>query len=193
MGITYVAQKETYMKDFTFITGNLNKAKQVENWLGTHVSHHKVDLNELQTLDIHELATHKAKQAYGMLHSPVLIEDASLSFTALGRLPGPFIKWFNEELGGKGLIKLLDGFDDRSARAVCCYALYDGTEMRFFEGEMRGHIAHEPRGSGGFGFDPVFINEGFQITRAEMSEEDYAETSYRKLALDKLKTFLEQQ
>ena len=175
---------------YVFITGNANKARYVAQWLGEAVQHHKLDLDELQTFDLHQLVEHKARQAYDLLKKPVLIEDAQLSFTALGRLPGPFIKWFIEELDYPGLIKLLDGYDDRSAHGVCCYALFDGKTMRFFEGEMHGTIAKEPRGSGGFGFDLIFINDGYTITRAEMSEEDYARTSYRKLALDKLVDYL---
>jgi non-canonical purine NTP pyrophosphatase (RdgB/HAM1 family) len=175
---------------FTFITGNEHKAKYVGQWLGTHVPHRKIDLDEIQTLNLHDLVSHKARQAYQILKSPVLIEDAQLTFHALGRLPGPFIKWFIQELDYPGLIKLLDGYDDRSASGICCYALYDGQDMHFFEGEMHGTIARAPKGSGGFGFDPIFINDGFAITRAQMPEDQYAETSYRKLALDKLKAYL---
>jgi non-canonical purine NTP pyrophosphatase (RdgB/HAM1 family) len=123
---------------------------------------------------------------------PVLVEDAQLSFTALGNLPGPFIKWFIDEIGYDGLMKILDPFDDRSAHGRICYALYDGTQIRYFEGDMYGKIAREARGKGGFGFDSIFINDGFDITRAEMIEEDYARTSYRKIALDKLKEYLAQ-
>jgi inosine triphosphate pyrophosphatase len=174
----------------TFITGNANKARYVAQWLGRDVPHHKLDLDELQTFDLHELVEHKARQAYDILKTPVLIEDAQLAFTALGRLPGPFIKWFIEELNYPGLVKLLDGYEDRSAYGVCCYALFDGKDMRFFEGDMHGTIAREAKGSGGFGFDPVFINDGYTITRAEMTEDDYANTSYRKKALDKLIAYL---
>jgi inosine triphosphate pyrophosphatase len=175
---------------YTFITGNPNKAKYYEQWLGSHVPHHKLDLDEIQTFDLHELVEHKARQAYGILNKPVMIEDAQLSFNALGRLPGPFIRWFIEELDYQGLIKLLDGYDDRSAHGVACIGLFDGKTMRFFEGKMNGMIAKEARGSGGFGFDPIFINEGYTKTRAEMNEDEYAETSYRKKAINALVEYL---
>ncbi|HSE61093.1 MAG TPA: non-canonical purine NTP pyrophosphatase [Candidatus Saccharimonadales bacterium] len=175
---------------YTFITGNANKAKYVAQWLGQEVPHHKLDLDEIQTFDLHQLVEHKARQAYGILKKPVMIEDAQLAFAALGRLPGPFIKWFVQELGPQGVADILTGFHDRSASGVCCYALFDGKNLRFFEGEMHGSIAHEARGTGGFGFDPIFINDGYTITRAEMSEAEYAKTSYRKKALDKLVAYL---
>lgn len=174
----------------TFITGNEHKAKYVAQWLGVDVPHVKLDLDEIQTLDLHELVNHKAKQAYDIIKSPVLIEDAQLIFTALGNLPGPFIKFFVEEIGPEGIAKMLDSFDDRSAHGRICYALYDGKDFQYFEGEMHGKIATKPRGEGGFGFDRIFINDGYEITRGEMSEDDYARTSYRKLALDKLKGYI---
>lgn len=176
--------------NFTFITGNQHKARYVAEWLGKDVPHHKIDLDEIQTMDLRQLATRKVEQAYDVLKSPVLVEDAQLSFAALGGLPGPFIKYFVEELGLEGICHMLNSFDDRSAHAHMCYALYDGKDIRFFEGEMRGTIAIEPRGNGGFGFDPIFINDGFNVTRAEMSEQDYAKTSYRRMALDKLKDYV---
>lgn len=176
--------------NITFITGNQNKARYVAEWLGAGVAHRNLDLDELQTLDLHQLVDHKVKQAYAVVKSPVLVEDAQLIFTALGRLPGPFIKWFIEEIGHDGLVKMLGSFDDRTAHGKICYALYDGQRIHHFEGEMRGQIAHAPRGDGGFGFDRIFINDGYTITRAEMPEDDYARTSYRKIALDKLKEHL---
>jgi XTP/dITP diphosphohydrolase len=61
----------------------------------------------------------------------------------------------------------------------------------FFDGEMRGRIAKEARDGGmGFGFDPIFINDGYNKTRAEMTEEEYAKTSYRMSAIEKLRAFL---
>jgi len=176
--------------NFTFITGNEHKARYVAEWLGKDVPHHKLDLDELQTLDLHQLIDHKVRQAYDMLRTPVLVEDAQLVFSALGNLPGPFIKWFIEELGYDGLIKILNAFDDRSAHGRLCYALYDGKEIKYFEGDMHGRIADQARGDGGFGFDAIFINDGYTVTRAQMSAQDYAKTSYRKIALDKLKEYI---
>ena len=176
--------------NFTFITGNEHKANYVAQWLGADVPHRMLHLDEIQTLDLHELVEHKAKQAYSILKSPVLIEDAQLSFAALGNLPGPFIKFFIEEIGPVGIAKMLDSFEDRTAHGRICYALYDGSNIQYFEGEMHGKIATQPHGENGFGFDRIFINDGYDITRGEMSEEDYAQTSYRKVALDKLKEHL---
>lgn len=178
------------MKDLTFITGNQNKADFLAKHLGVPVAHHKLDLDELQSLDPQAVVEHKVLQAYTVLHKPVLVEDAGLIFTAMGRLPGTFVKWFIEEVGYDGLLRLAHCLPDQTAVGRVCYGLYDGKDLHFFEGEMRGRIADQARGSGGFGFDPIFINDGYDKTRAEMTEEEYAVSSYRTPAIEKLRSFL---
>jgi non-canonical purine NTP pyrophosphatase (RdgB/HAM1 family) len=180
------------MKDITFITGNQNKADFLAKHLGMPVGHHKLDLDEIQSLDPHEVVAHKVRQAYEILHTPVLVEDAGLLFVAMGKLPGTFVKWFIEEIGYEGLLRLANSLSDQTAVGRVCYGLYNGKEeVHFFDGEMRGRIAKEPRDDGmGFGFDPIFINDGFDKTRAEMTEEEYAQSSYRTPAIEKLREFL---
>jgi len=179
------------MSDITFITGNQNKADFLAKYLGIEIKHHKLDLDEIQSLDPHEVVEHKVRQAYDILHSPVLVEDAGLSFTALGRLPGTFVKWFIDEIGYQGLLELAYSLPEQTAVGHVTYGLYDGKEIHFFDGEMRGRIAKEAHDGGmGFGFDPIFINDGYDKTRAQMTEEEYARTSYRTPAMDKLRVFL---
>jgi non-canonical purine NTP pyrophosphatase (RdgB/HAM1 family) len=179
------------MKELTFITGNQNKADFLAKHLGIPVAYHRLDLDEIQSLDPHEVVEHKVRQAYDILHKPVLVEDAGLSFVAMGKLPGTFVKWFIEEIGYEGLLRLANNLPDQTAIGRVCYGLYDGKELHFFDGEMHGRIAKEARDGGmGFGFDPIFINDDFNKTRAEMTEEEYARTSYRTPAIDKLRHFL---
>lgn len=179
------------MQNVTFITGNPHKAAYLAKWLGLPVGHRKLDLDEIQSLDLKEVVTHKARQAYELIGQPVIVEDAALAFTGMGRLPGTFIKWFVEELGNDGLIKLADSLPNRQATGTLMYAYCDGDRLELFEGVMKGSIARAPQGSDGFGFDPIFINDGYNVTRAEMDEETYAATSYRAEALQKLKAFLQ--
>ncbi len=181
---------ENHLKDFVFITGNQHKADFLQKWIGMPVAHHKLDLDELQSLDLRVVAEHKARQAYDILNRPVLVEDASLTFTAMGRLPGTYIKWFIEEMGIEGIADLASHLSSQEAVGRVIYALHDGNRVRHFEGQMRGHIAARPQGDSGFGFDPIFVNEGFSVTRAQMSESDYATTSYRTDAMNKLRAFL---
>src|ERR1700733_10226043 len=102
-----------------FITGNQNKAKYLAKYLGLTIDHLKIDLEEIQSLDIKEVVEHKARQAYEKAKMPVLVEDQTLSFIELGRLPGTFSKFFEQELGFEKYCRLLDNFKSRSALAVC--------------------------------------------------------------------------
>lgn len=181
------------MEELTFITGNPSKAEQLERHLDHPVAHKKLDLPEIQSLDLHEIVEHKAKEAYKQVGGLILVEDTSLLFKALGKLPGPLIKWFLTELDNAGLCKLLDSYEDRTALAAVCFGLYDGKELKIFEGEVPGTIAAVPRGERGFGWDPVFIPEGYTKTWGEMNVEEQKDTSMRRIALQKLEAYLKAQ
>ncbi|MEI6478041.1 MAG: non-canonical purine NTP pyrophosphatase [bacterium] len=177
------------MENITFITGNTAKAEQLAFHLKAPIAHKKLDLVEIQSLDLEEVVRDKAERAYAIMQSPVLVEDTSLRFSALGRLPGPLIKWFLTDLGNDGLAHLVDG-KDRTATAEVMFGLHDGTTCHIFTGSKKGRIAEIPRGEKGFGWDPVFIPEGHDKTWAEMTLEEQSETSMRRIALAKLQEFL---
>ena len=155
-----------------FITGNQSKADYLSRRLGIQLDHKKIDLDEIQSTDLHKIVEHKLKQAYDECGVPVLVEDVSLVFNALGDLPGQYIKWFVKESGGEACCRMLDGFDDRSAVIRCTFGYFDGDTMEFFDSELPGSIAMHLAGENGFGFDRFFIDEGSTITRAEMSQEE---------------------
>lgn len=175
-------------KRLTFITGNPSKAEQLARYLGVEVDHKNLDLDEIQSVVLAEVLEHMARQAYKDAGVPVLVDDVALSVKAMGKLPGPFIKFFIQELDLQGICNLVQA--DRSAVAEVGIAYCDKDGIEFFSGVVDGCIAKAPRGEGGFGWDAIFIPEGYEQTRAEMAEEDYDATSPRKLALDKLEEFL---
>jgi len=179
-------------KNITFITSNPSKAEQLGLYLDFPILHQKLDLVEIQSIYLREVVEHKAKEAYKYLGKPVLVEDTSLVFNALGKLPGPFIKWFLAELDNNGLCKILNGYEDRSTLAQVYFGLYDGKELHLFQGEMQGTIASNPRGKRGFGWDPIFIPSGYEKTWGEMLQDEQKETSMRRIALKKLEGFLKQ-
>jgi non-canonical purine NTP pyrophosphatase (RdgB/HAM1 family) len=174
----------------TFVTGNRNKADYLTKKLGFSIDHHNLDLDEIQSLDLHEVVEHKVRQAYDKLKAPVLVEDVSVVIDAWGDLPGPLVKWFLG-LNMESLNKMLSAFDNRNATARTVYALYSGGDVHFFEGEMRGTISTEAKGERGFGWDRIFVNEGYNKTRGEMTEIEYDQSSYRRSAIEKLKEFLQ--
>lgn len=181
------------LQRITFITGNAAKAKYLSDYFHYPIEHKKLDLKEIQSLDLLEVAEDKVKRAFEIVQSPVLIEDTSLVFKSLKALPGPLIKWFFETLGNDGLCKLVDGLDDRTAYAEVQFALYDGVEIHIFEGRVEGTIADMPRGDIGFGWDPIFIPDGFERTWSEMIDDEKHTTSMRKIALEKLAKYIEGQ
>lgn len=174
----------------TFITGNAGKAKYLSDYFHLPVDYIKLDLHEIQSLDLTEVVEDKARRAFEIVQSPVIVEDVSLTFTALKALPGPFVKWFLDTLGNEGLCRLLDGANDRGALAEVEFAICDGEKVHTFGGSIEGAIAETPRGEMGFGWDPIFIPKGHSKTWAEMSDDEKHETSMRKPALEELALFL---
>ena len=120
----------------------------------------------------------------------MLVEAVSLEFHALGRLPGTLIKWFVDELDILTICSLLDG-KDRSATAKCTFGYYDGVTLEFFDGSLSGEIATSPRGENGFGWDKIFIPEGYELTRAELNGADDEKTYTQIKPFNQVKSFLE--
>lgn len=183
-------------RDLVFVTGNQHKADYLAKWLGIHLPHQKAAVDELQSLDLREIVEHKARGAYQLLGRPVLVEDVALTFHALGRLPGPLIKWFLEELKPAGLPVLLQAHADKSATASIMYGLYDGKQLHTFEAHVKGTVASEPRVSDAAGWNTtsswnsVFIPDGSTKTYGEMSDEELQPLSHRAKAIQQLQDFL---
>lgn len=173
-----------------FISGNTNKAHYLSKWLGIELDHRAVDQPEIQSLDLKEVVTHKALTAYEFVQQPVLVEDVSLRFTAMGRLPGTFIKWFIEEVGLDGLCHVASTLEHNEAEASILYALYDGTSMHYFGDTQRGTIPQLPRGDASFGWNPIFIPNGATQTYGEMDDATFAEWNIRSHAVAKLREYL---
>ena len=118
-----------------FVTGNQHKADHLSRLLGLPLEHIKLDLDEIQSADLEEVAAHKAKQAYELVKRPVFVEDVALGFEALGGLPGPFIKFFLAGAdGAEKLCRMLDGFSSRRAYGECVFAYYDGRQLQLLAG-----------------------------------------------------------
>lgn len=180
------------MKELIFITGNPGKAKYLSEYFHLPVRNEKIDLPEIQSLDLEEVVRDKAWRAFEKIKEPVLVEDTSLEFESLGSLPGPYIKWFYERLGNEGLCHLLNGYENRNAIARAQFGFCDGKEVYIFEGSTYGKIADKPRGSGDFGWGPIFIPDGYSKTWGEMTSEEKHHAAMRKAAVEKLGEFLKE-
>ena len=171
-----------------FVTTNADKVREAIDILGFSLDQiSSLNIDEVQSDDINEIVIHKAKKSYDIIKLPVLVEDSGLIFTAWNGLPGPFIKWFETSVGCQGLLKMLEGFENRKALAVCFAAIFDGKEITIGKGEVRGEIANSIRGENGFGWDIIFIPEGHKKTFAEMVSGEKNLISHRRLAFEDLK------
>jgi len=162
-----------------FVTSNENKRREAAGILGVELRSESLDLPEIQTLDLREVAAEKAREARRILGSPrapVLVEDSGLVVEAWNGLPGAFTKWFMIAVGNEGICSMLEKGLPRDARAVCVVAVATADDVEVFSGEVPGSLAEGPRGEGGFGWDAIFIPEGDARTYAEMEEEKHADS-----------------
>jgi inosine triphosphate pyrophosphatase len=179
------------MEKIYFITGNENKLKEVQAIM-PEVEGVNLDLIEIQELDSRKVIEHKLMEA--MKQKPgknLIVEDVSFTVEGMNGLPGPLIKWFLQSVDSDGIFKMAKNFGDQKAEARATFGFANSNgEIRFFEGVVKGKIV-SPRGEMGFGWDVIFIPEGYDKTYAEMRTEEKNRISHRRKALDKLKKYLE--
>ncbi len=176
------------LRTVKFVTGNPNKLREAREILGIDIEQADAgELEEIQTIHVDALIRHKAEQAYKKVKAPLIVEDTGLVFHAWNGLPGALIKWFLKTVDNEGLIKMLGGEKDRSALAQCFIAYHDGSDVRIVKGEISGTIAASVRGRSGFGWDRIFIPEGYDRTFAEMPPEEKNSFSMRKRAFENLR------
>lgn len=182
------------MVKITFITNTEGKAIEAQEILGKDfmVTHKKVDLDEIQTIDGKEVIEKKAKEAFSILKGPVLVEDTSLYFNAWKGLPGALVRWFLDAVECEGICKMMKNEKDRNAYTESAIAFYDGKNMKIVTGKVEGSVPVAPKGDKGFGWDPIFIPNGYKKTFAEMGMEEKSKISMRKKALEKLRSYLKQ-
>ena len=181
----------------TFVTGNKAKAEDTKKILGFPINIEEIELDEIQELDLEKVALHKVNQAYEKVKAPVFIDDVGFYIKAWKGFPGPFIKWIlKADEGSSGLLlKMFDGVKQREVTAKLAVAYHDGENVHIFTGEVKGRVAETIRAGNnfGFGWDAVFIPNGFDKTFGEMTFEEKNSISHRRKALDKFKKFLDSQ
>ncbi|MCS7132296.1 MAG: XTP/dITP diphosphatase [Aigarchaeota archaeon] len=173
---------------FVIVTTNMGKAEEFQKIFERYGLKFRVEqlaTIEIQSMDLREIAKHRVLHAYNVLREPVMVEDAGLFVEALGGFPGPFSSYVFRTIGIKGILKLMEGVRDRRAQFRSAIAFYSPlTEpVKIFTGEVSGWVAEEPRGTKGFGFDPIFIPaEGDGRTFGEMDVEEKNAFSHRARA-----------
>lgn len=172
----------------TVVTGNPDKAKEVEAFFAGSitVTHVRLDCPEHRDDDVGTIAAGKAEFAYNRLKTPLIVDDTAFSIPALAGFPGPYAAYVLNTLGNAGILKLMEGACDRSAGFTTAIAFADKGIIRVFKGTIEGTITKHPRGSNGFGYDPIFaLPDG--RTLAELSLKEKSAISHRARALSSFK------
>ena len=183
---------------WVFASNNKHKLDEVREILGLHVN--ILSLNDINCninpeetgLTFEENSLIKCRAVSDFTNLPVLADDSGLNVLSLNGNPGVKSARFAGEnaTDNENLLKLLaelEGVADRQAHFTACLCLYcSGSDPQFFQAEVHGKIITEPRGDKGFGYDPVFMPEGYTETFAELGAEVKNTISHRKLALNKL-------
>ena len=183
----------------SFVTGNETKRREVNTILNScgatkgptpdtslvDLRLLNVDLPEIQEINTEAIAKNKAIQAAQLANGPFVVEDTSLAFNALGGMPGPFIKFFQQKLKSEGLYRILQDYDDKSAEAVCTLAFCPTphADPVIFTGRTKGTIIAPVEGRG-FGWDSIFVpDEGDGEPFSCMTTEEKCEVSHRGKAV----------
>lgn len=195
--VCYKGPVQQTMRKLIFATGNKNKLQEVKKVIPS-----TYDVVSLSDIGIHEdipetgdtlekNAALKAQYVFDKKGIDVFAEDSGLEVMALDMAPGVLTARYAgpQKSATDNMNKLLhdlEGSEDRSAqfRAVICY-IKDGKE-HLVEGVVKGTIAKEIKGEGGFGYDPIFIPEGYDRTWAELPSEVKYGMSHRSRAIEAL-------
>jgi XTP/dITP diphosphohydrolase len=166
-----------------FMTSNENKVQEARDILGARgieVQWLREEYTEVQADTLEEVVREALKL---ISHEGAFIEDSGLFVDELGGFPGVFSAYVFKAIGSEGILKLMEGVEDRSARFVSVVGV-KGLQ-KVFKGEVRGDIAYSLKGESGFGYDPIFVPEGKLKTFAE--DLNYKnQVSHRKRALERL-------
>jgi len=196
------------MKTLVFASNNAHKLEEIRAILGN-----KFDVKSLKDIgcnvDIPETGTtfrenalQKARYVKEHFGFDCFADDSGLQVEALGGEPGVYsaryaVKNGRQVTAGNKddanmdvLLEKLAGEENRKACFRTCMALIYEGETHFFDGVVEGHIITEKRGDGGFGYDPLFVPDGYEKTFAEMGNEVKNNISHRAKAVEKLAEFL---
>lgn len=191
------------MKKIVFATNNAHKLEEVAAILKERVE--LLSMKDINCFaDIPETADTlegnallKAHYIYDNYRMDCFADDTGLEVEALGGEPGVYSARYADENGHDAqanmnkLLHKLEGVENRRARFRTVFAVILNGKEHLFEGIVQGEIIREKRGTTGFGYDPIFVPEGYMQTFAEMGNELKNKISHRAVATQKLCKFLQ--
>jgi XTP/dITP diphosphohydrolase len=190
------------MYQLCFATNNAHKIEEIQALLGDkfniltlHEIGCKEDLAETRTT-LEGNSLQKAEYIWQNFAINCFADDSGLEVDALGGEPGVYSARYAGEQRNHSdnmdkLLQNLAKFEDKSAQFRAVITLILNGEIQQFEGIIRGKIIDEKRGKKGFGYDPIFVPDGYETTFAEMDLAEKNPISHRGLAVQKLIDFLE--
>lgn len=190
------------MKNLVFATGNIHKLQEVQGLFkeGFALSCLK-DVNITEEIpetadNLVDNALQKARYVYEKCGIPCFADDTGLEVDALGGAPGVYsARYAGEQKDSKLnmllLLKNMNGQTNRNARFRTIIAYIDeNAQEHIFEGEIKGKIIENMAGENGFGYDPIFVPEGYEETFAELSSEIKNTISHRARAMEKFLSYI---
>ena len=174
------------------VTSNANKAREVAAYFTgvLEVEHVALECPEFRNDDVGEIAREKAEFAYRAIARPLIVDDTGLFIDALRGFPGPYAAYVHDTIGNAGVLKLMEGVEERGAHFETAIAFAREDGIRIFRGILPGTIV-APRGEGGFGYDPIFEHAG--QTLAEMPLAEKSRISHRARALEAFRAWVERE
>lgn len=164
------------MKEIVFVTHNKGKVAFAQKcFTNTKLEVCDFELIEPRSDDIKEIVTEKVKQAYELVKKPCIAQDSGFFIDALNGFPKCFVNFTLETLGIEGVLKLMNGIQNRKCAFKECLAYYDGKEIKYFDGNHEGELSEEI-----LGVDAeekwsdlwyIFKPYGYNLTLAEMTNE----------------------
>ncbi|MBK8625581.1 MAG: RdgB/HAM1 family non-canonical purine NTP pyrophosphatase [Saprospiraceae bacterium] len=189
------------MKTLIFATSNTHKLSELKNILPNFDIKGLVDIGITEDipeigLTLEENAYIKAKYLYDRTGATSFSEDTGLEVNAIDGAPGVHTARYagDQRNPSDNMAKLLHELydkEDRSAQFRTVIAMIDGKEVKYFEGVVRGQIALQKSGNEGFGYDPIFIPDGYDATFADLRSDIKNKISHRALAVAELVAFLD--
>ncbi|MDP8907101.1 MAG: RdgB/HAM1 family non-canonical purine NTP pyrophosphatase [Thermoproteota archaeon] len=170
-----------------FASSNENKFLEIqslyetENKENVKILFSSPAIKEIQSDSITEVAEDKAKKAFSIIKSPVIVEDDGLFIEELNGFPGVYSSFVFKTIGNIGILNLLANNEKRNARFLSVFSFFDGNTIETFRGETAGHITMEIFPSG-WGFDPIFKPENEDLTYGELNLQRKNDISHRSKA-----------
>ena len=155
---------------------------------GFELEHLKTSYPEIQAESLEETIVPGLEWLVSKFDRPVMIDDSGLFVDALKGFPGVYSSYAFKTLGCEGILRLLEGLaiEERGAHFECCIGfMVPGGKPYIARGVSEGRISAEMRGSGGFGYDPVFVPEGNERTYAELAIAEKNMISHRGRAMER--------